>query len=253
MTNRNATDRPDTPHTNRRSPSRTRPSITASALLAGFTIFLVVAGATSSEESGRLSPLPESEWGVELRQMLGGTYDRVAELEGAGPDEKRETLNILRTIAHHPKLLAPFLGFATALAQEGALTRRDSELLALRASWNGQSDFEWGHHVVYGLTAGLTRAEIDRIPLGPEADGWSAADRDLLLVADQLHHRQQIDDVLWTRIASRYSEAQLVELPFVVGQYTMLSMVANMTGVALEPRFEPLPDRPDGETPAAPR
>lgn len=252
MTNRNESKHVDGVDGDRGSAPRDRPSGVASALLAGLVISLVIAGVTSSEESGRLSPLPESEWGSEVREMLGGTYDRVAELEGAAPDAERETLNILRTVAHHPKLLGPFLGFATALAQEGTLTRRDSELLALRASWNGQSDFEWGHHVVYGLAAGLTRAEIDRIPLGPEAEGWSAEDRDLLLVADQLHHRQQIDDALWTRVASRYSEAQLVEIPFVVGQYTMLSMVANMTGVELEPRFEPLPDGPDrGASPQA--
>ena len=46
-------------------------------------------------------------------------------------------------------ILIPF----SALAQEGALSRRESELLALRSSWNGQSDFEWGHHVVYARAA----------------------------------------------------------------------------------------------------
>lgn len=207
---------------------------------------LLAAEPVRSEENDRLAPLPESEWGPEVRALLGGTHDRVADLEGAAPEAERETLAILRTIAHHPKLLGPFLGFATALAQEGALSRRDSELLALRSSWNGQSDFEWGHHVVYGLHAGLTRAEIDRIPDGPAAAGWSDADRDLLRAADQLHRSQQIDDALWSRLAERYSAAQLVEIPFVVGQYTMLSMVANATGVELEPHFEPLPRRERG-------
>ncbi len=247
MTNRSEAARGIGIDGHRDGPNRQRSprTTTAGVWVPAALIALLTAGPASSEEHGRLPPLPESEWGPEVREMLGGTYDRVAELEGAAPEAERETLNILRTIAYHPDLLGPFLGFATALAQEGTLTRRDSELLALRASWNGQSDFEWGHHVVYGLAAGLTRAEIDRIPRGPEAEGWSAADRDLLLIADQLHRRQQIDDTLWTRIASRYSEAQLVEIPFVVGQYTMLSMVANMTGVALEPRFEPLPTLAD--------
>jgi alkylhydroperoxidase family enzyme len=137
--------------------------------------------------------------------------------------------------------MKPFLGFATAIAQQGVLSRRESELLALRASWNCQSDFEWGHHVKYAQVAGLSDAEIARIAEGPEAPGWSEADRDLLLAADQLHVRQQIDDAVWQRLARRYEPAQLVELPFVVGQYTMLSMVANSTGVALEPGHSPLP------------
>lgn len=206
----------------------------------------------------RLRPLPEAEWSPELIRMLRGTHDRVASLEGDkatdATDAKRAgkaggdadaggTLAILRTLAHHPKLLGPFLGFASALAQEGALTRRDSELLALRAAWNCRSEFEWGHHVVYARAAGLSEEEIARIPDGAGAPGWSAADRDLLATADALHAKQQIDDALWKRLEARYDEAQLVEIPFVVGQYTMLSMVANMTGVVLEEGYPRLPKR----------
>ena len=36
-------------------------------------------------------------------------------------------------------------------------------------------------------------------------------------------------------------DARLTEIPFVVGQYTMLSMFANSLGVVLEPDYEPLP------------
>lgn len=195
----------------------------------------------AAKEAGRLPPMPEAQWSPEVRAMLLGTQERVASLEGGARREPTQVLAILRTLAYHPNLMKPFLGFATAIAQQGALSRRDSELLALRASWNSQSDFEWGHHVKYAQVAGLTDAEIARIALGPDAPGWNAADRDLLLAADQLHARQQIDDALWQRLRARYDEAELVELPFVVGQYTMLSMVANMTGVELEPGHDPLP------------
>jgi len=210
------------------------------ALLAVSIGLPVAVGA--AKVGGRLPPMPESEWSPEVREMLLGTQQRVSSLEGGSKREPTQVLAILRTMAYHPRIMKPFLGFATAIAQQGALTRRDSELLALRASWNARSDFEWGHHVKYAQAAGLSDAEIARIPLGPDAPGWSAADRDLLLAADQLHARQQIDDALWQRLDARFDPAQLVELPFVVGQYTMLSMVANMTGVELEPGHEPLPE-----------
>lgn len=192
----------------------------------------------------RVRPLPDDEWSPEVQRMLGATRDRVAELEGAAPAGPPKTLAILRTVAHHPALLGPFLGFATALAQEGALSRRDSELLALRASWNCQSEFEWGHHVDYARVAGLSDLEIERITRGPSAPGWSEADRTLLEAADQLHANQQITDAVWKRLAARFSEKQLVEIPFVVGQYTMLSMVANSTGVELEAGYQRLPAKP---------
>jgi alkylhydroperoxidase family enzyme len=209
------------------------------ALLTVLTGIPVAFGATKTPN--RLPPMPTSEWSPEVREMLAGTQQKVSSLEGGERREPTQVLAILKTLAYHPRLMKPFLGFATAIAQQGALSRRESELLALRASWNSQSDFEWGHHVKYAQVAGLSDAEIARIAEGPKAPGWSEADRDLLLAADQLHARQQIDDALWQRLAGRYAPDQLVELPFVVGQYTMLSMVANMTGVALEPGHDPLP------------
>lgn len=197
----------------------------------------------------RLPPMPVERWSPEVRTMLLGTQERVASLEGGEKREPTQVLAILRTMAYHPRVMEPFLGFATAIAQKGALSRRDSELLALRAAWNCRSDFEWGHHVKYAQVAGLADAEIARVADGPEAAGWSASDRDLLLAADQLHARQQIDDALWQRLNARFDETQLVEIPFVIGQYTMLSMLANMTGVELEPGHDPLPARP-GKSPS---
>ncbi|MAG31905.1 MAG: hypothetical protein CL908_13535 [Deltaproteobacteria bacterium] len=194
----------------------------------------------------RLRPLPAEEWSPEARRLLGATHENVAELEGSGAAAAPRTLNILRTMAHHPTILGPFLGFASALAQEGTLSRRDSELLALRAAWNCQSEFEWGHHVVFARAAGLSDPEIGRIVDGPDASDWSPEDRALLLAADQLHARQQVEDSVWQELAGRFSEAQLVEIPFVVGQYTMLSMVANATGVPLEAGHDPLPARRPG-------
>ena len=38
-----------------------------------------------------------------------------------------------------------------------------------------------------------------------------------------------------------YDDAARLELVFVVGHYTMLSMVANTAGVPPEPTWEPLP------------
>lgn len=189
----------------------------------------------------RIRPLSPEEWSPEVREILGSTHERVARLEGKDDEKETETLNILKTIAHHPDLLGPFLGFASALAQNGALSRRDSELMALRVIWHCQSDFEWGHHVAFARAAGMNDEEIARIPAGPDEPGWSAADRAMLRAVDQLYDRQQIDDETWASLAEGYSEAQLVEIPFVVGQYLMLSMVANATGVELEDRFDPLP------------
>jgi len=199
----------------------------------------------------RIRPLEIQEWSAKILEKLASMARAAppkAEVQGEDRSwkEGRSLPGMLKTVAHHPELMGPFLDFSRVIAQEGALSRRDSELLAMRAAWNCQSDFEWGHHLEYALEAGFSREEIARIPVGPSADGWSASERALLEAADQLHERQQISDALWVKLAAGYSDKQLVEILFVVGQYTMLSMFVNASGVELEPGYEPLPERSPG-------
>ncbi len=191
----------------------------------------------------RLRPLEPSEWSEEVQRLLGGTLEAVANLEGGRRGHEHRPPNILMTIARHPRLLGPFLGFAAALATRGALPRRDSELLALRAAWNCQSRFEWGHHAVYAQAAGLEEAEIRRAAIGPSDASWATHDRLLLEAADELHLDQRISDETWRRLRKELDEAQLVEIPFIVGNYTMLSMVANSTDVPLEEGLPEIPAR----------
>ncbi len=149
---------------------------------------------------------------------------------------------ILGTVAKHPHLLEPMLKFSSALAA-GVLPRRASEILALRAAWNCRSDFEWGHHTRYGLDAGLTQAEVDRLAGGAPDAGWNESDAALVRGADELHAEQDIRDETWARLSEDWDEAQLVEIPFIVGQYTMLSMVAKATGVPVDAALPKFPER----------
>lgn len=189
-------------------------------------------------------PAPDrSAWSEQTRKLLGGMPEPGVDSADQSIATSSDAPNILLTISHHPTLLEPFLGFTATLALRGVLTRRDSEMLALRAAWNCNSPFEWGHHVLYARAAGLSEEEIEWIADGPEAEGWGARDRMLLHAADQLHERKTIDDPTWKALAAEFENAQLVELPFVVGNYTMLSMVANATEVPLEPDLPLMPDR----------
>jgi len=195
--------------------------------------------ARGASPSPRLAPLPEAQWSAETRALLEATLPRVSALEGETATRARP-LPILGVIAHHPTLLGPFLELATALAQRGVLSRRESELIALRTAWRAQSHFEWGHHVLYARAAGIRDGEIARVA-EPAGTGLSAREQLLLRAADQLHATQRIDDPTWAALRTELSDAQLVELPFLVGQYTMLSMVAESLAVPVEPELPPLP------------
>jgi alkylhydroperoxidase family enzyme len=206
---------------------------------------LLVAASVSAGEAdapgARLAPLPEARWSPQTRALLERTLPRVSSLAGdAAPAAAAKPLPILTFIAHHPTLLEPFIEFASALAQRGVLSRRESELIALRVVWRAQSPFEWGHHVAYARAAGMSEAEIARVaeqgdaPLAPR-------ERLLLRAADELFASQRFRDETWAALRAEFTDAQLVEIPFLAGQYTMLSMVAEGLGVALEPGLPSVP------------
>jgi alkylhydroperoxidase family enzyme len=186
----------------------------------------------------RLELSRADDWSEETRGVLGGATPAAESPDGKGPP------NILYAIGHHPSLLAPFLQFSSALAMRGVLSRRDSELLALRTAWNCRSDFEWGHHVEYALAGGLTRDEIERLPGAFEASAWPPRDGLLVRVADELHADQDLSDEVFRQLEAEFGPAEIVEMIMVVGNYTMLSMLAKATGVPLEDRLQPLPEPP---------
>ncbi len=179
----------------------------------------------------------------DVRRLLGVTVSRVAgDEEGGGAPPRTKPLHILTVMAHHPTFLGPFIEWATALAQHGLLTRREQEILALRVALHCRSEFEWGHHVVYARAAGMTEEDIDRVVAGADAPGWSESEQALVRAVDELTSAAfDIGDDTWAVLRAHYDDARLTEIPFVVGQYTMLSMFANGLGVVLEPDYEPLP------------
>jgi alkylhydroperoxidase family enzyme len=167
--------------------------------------------------------------------------DEVAATVAMTAPPGRNPPGTISVLAHRPPMLATFLPWARVLAREGVLPRRDHEVLALRASVNCRSAFEWGEHLLFARDAGLTDAEIDQIVSGADHPAWSASDAALVRAADQLHTGCDIDDATWAVLAAHYDAPQLVEIVYVVGQYTMLSMVANGLRVDVPTMFRPLP------------
>jgi alkylhydroperoxidase family enzyme len=155
----------------------------------------------------------------------------VAELLPLIAPPGRAPARTMAVLARHPDLLGPFLGWAAALALDGVLAHRDHELLALRAASNCGSDFEWVEHVEYAREAGLTAEEIARVAAPVDDGTWSAAEHALLRAADELHADRDVSDATWAELAEHYDAPALVEILFVVGQYTMLSMFANAAGI----------------------
>jgi 4-carboxymuconolactone decarboxylase len=154
----------------------------------------------------------------------------------------RRPLHLPAVVAQHPTLLEPYMAWATAVARRGVLDARSATLLALRTALRCRSEFEWGVHATHaGERAGMSAEEVARVAAGPDAPGWSARDAALLRAADELHDEDAVGDDTWAALSAELGTDALLETVFVVGHYTMLSMVANSAGVPPEPDWAPLP------------
>jgi alkylhydroperoxidase family enzyme len=179
----------------------------------------------------RIPPLPREERDPSTEEMLRGFR-----ADPDGPD-----INIMSTLARHPKLLKPWAAFGGRLLYRSALAPRDRELLILRTGWNCDADYEWAQHAPIGLAAGLTEAEVARLATARVDGDWSEDDDALVRAADELHADARISDATWKRLAARLDEQQLIEVCMVVGQYHLVSFTLNSLGVQIDPGLEGIP------------
>ena len=179
----------------------------------------------------RIPPLPPAQREERTEELL-----RSLRQDPEGPD-----LNIFATLARHPRLLKRWSAFGGTLLYAGELPGRERELLILRTAWNCRADYEWGQHVPIAVAAGLTEEEVQRVPAGAGAPGWSDMDVALLTAADELHQDARIGDDTWRLLATTWSEGQLIELCMVVGQYHLVAFTLNSLEVQREDGVAPLP------------
>jgi alkylhydroperoxidase family enzyme len=175
----------------------------------------------------RIPPLPvdeRDERAVELLGQAGGA---------TGP-----AANLFNTLVRHPGLFRRWLPFGGKLLA-GRLPGRDRELLILRTAWRCGSDYEWAQHALIAAAEGLDADEIARVRVGPDAEGWDAADAVLIRAADELHDDSCLGDDTWAALAERYDDRQLIEVPMLVGHYHLVAYTLNSLGVQIEPGVVP--------------
>jgi alkylhydroperoxidase family enzyme len=163
---------------------------------------------------------------------LQANFDKL--MRGAPP------LILFRTVARNPRVLQRFMD--GALLDRGSISLRSRELMILRSCARCGAEYEWGVHVaVFGTKAQWTPTQLRSTVHGGAPDEcWSADERLIIRLADQLHDTNRVDDALWAELSARFAADQLVELTMLAGLYHAVSYVINALAVqheAFAPRF----------------
>ncbi|HET9501525.1 MAG TPA: carboxymuconolactone decarboxylase family protein [Marmoricola sp.] len=130
---------------------------------------------------------------------------------------------VFTTLGRGRGLFWGWLHFAGRLMPGGTLPRRETELVILRVAAVRGCDYELTHHARLGRRAGLTADELEQVRTGSTAPGWSAGDRLLLEVAEELLATRDLSDATWWRLSGAYDERTVIELLLLVGHYDMLA------------------------------
>jgi alkylhydroperoxidase family enzyme len=192
----------------------------------------------------RIPPLLPPEWDAvtyEAVSVFPAARDFV--LSHYGTNDARGVYGIGVILRHSP-LAKAFFTFNNHVAAACSVSRRVRELLILRISWLRRSEYEFVQHLGLSRLAGLSKADVERVQLGPDAPGWEPLDADLVRAVDELHGEARIRDSTWSRLSAHFTTTQLMDIVFVVGCYEVLAMALKTFGVQLEAGAEPL----DGAT-----
>jgi alkylhydroperoxidase family enzyme len=175
----------------------------------------------------RIEPLSYDQADKATRDLWDRMRDR-RDSTPPGPDVEHA---LFKTFMHHPDLFRVHSPFVQYLKNSTTLPVRHREMAILRSAWNCGVDDQWVNHTRIGLESDLSQEDIDRIPAGADAPGWSVEEAALLAAVDQLHFTCRIGDDTWAVLTHQYSKRQLIELLLLVGNYRTLGYVQNNVGI----------------------
>ncbi len=161
------------------------------------------------------------------------------------PGSSIEPLALFRTLAVHDDLFARMRPLGAGILGHGRIEPREREIVIHRACARAGAEYEWGVHVTaFGKPLGLTDEQLAATAHASSDDSaWAEADRLLVRLVDELHDTCAVSSSLWSALAERYADDQLLELVIIAGWYRVLSGVINAVGIQLEPWAPRFPGR----------
>lgn len=164
--------------------------------------------------------------------LISDPDDEVQELLNTALTHDGTPLNIFAMLAHHPRLMKRFNLLGGFLLNKGLVPAREREIVILRIGWRARAVYEFGQHTIIGKAEGLTDAEI--AGLAGASHDWDPSDAALIAMADDLADDDCVSEKTWARLATDWTDAQMIELIITAGFYRLVSGFLNSTGVPLD-------------------
>ncbi len=145
----------------------------------------------------------------------------------------RDHYNLTRMLVQHPDFYRAFIPYLTKLMAESLLPPRDREILILRTLGLCRESYEEHHHLSIGQAVGMSAHEAMAAREGTAAV-FGARDQMLIKAAEELVNDRCMSDETWGALAKGFTANQMIEVVFLVGSFTMVSMATNSFGMPID-------------------
>jgi alkylhydroperoxidase family enzyme len=193
----------------------------------------------------RLRPVPREEWGPDMSAALKVRSVGAPVPTGPIPADRPRAENMTGMFANHPALAEAYFTFNAHILWRTTLTPRQRELVILRVAALRTACYLFAQHVHLARDAEISDEEVERVIVGPSAEGWEPSDRTLLAAADELIDNAKIGDDTWIALRQRLDTHQLMDLVHTIGAYELLSFAENSFGLELDDDLQPTTPRLD--------
>ena len=158
----------------------------------------------------------------------------VAQIFQKVEDSGNEVINLLKALAHSPKICRDWNRMGVTLLMKGDLSPKLRELAILRVGDLAKSIYEWTKHVPIALMAGASQEQVDALPLWKDAGCFDEKERAILQYTDEVALNIRASDETFSRITEFLSQKEIVELTTTIGFYGMVSRTLEALQIELE-------------------
>ncbi|WP_298335536.1 carboxymuconolactone decarboxylase family protein [uncultured Erythrobacter sp.] len=121
------------------------------------------------------------------------------------------------------------------LDKDSPLDLRSREIVILRTTANRGCEYEWGVHVaIFGEAAKLTKEQVHATVVD-NPTCWTSSELRLIQAVDQLCKQAVLHDNVQEQFITDWDTKEQLEILALVGNYTTISLVANVAGLPSEP------------------
>jgi 4-carboxymuconolactone decarboxylase len=182
----------------------------------------------------RIPQITPEEWTDKVREVFGAM--------SGGQSTDGSKSHVLKTFAHHPATVLPFLAFNRHLLWDTSLPHRIRQIVILRTGWNRRANYVWPAHLKVSLGIGMSRPDFEAVKAGAASPHWSELERSVVAAVDQVCADNNVDDATWAVLAEHFERKQLMDMLFTIGTYMLVSLVTNVLRVEREPDLQALAD-----------